>query len=577
MHTILDERDKLEITDRIGSISNNLFRVTKTGKSIVAEDSARYIPKGLRVFGGSEQKTTTGAQLFDASKLTKNHNSSLDILDEGYTIVATGGTIQGYVHSSHSFNPSQFGFNGKSVYLIADNITSSCEESTGSVAQAYFKDTNGAMQFYNLYRGTNLSTKIDVPEYCTELTIGIYTNNTGKALDVDNTVTVKGLRLSLSNNTPWEPYTGGIPAPNPEYPQEIVDTMLEEVGVYGKNLLNNTAQSQTVKGVTFTVNDDKSVTANGTATGKTFLEVISGTLPSGTYILSAGVYINDTTRMQIVDANDSTIVYAMTSNASEKTFTLNSDANVIVQIRVESGYTANNIVFKPMIRFASITDGTYKPCTKQSLAITTPNGLPGIKVTDATLATYTDENGQMWCSDEVDFERGVYVQRIVRKSYTKGNVFSGGNSQYFFAGVGDNVLRIQSFYCNIANHKTNNSEYGNCWITGDGRLIIGNLDANGNPVYSTVDDLFENANINTVDILGILADPIETPLSAEELEAYRALTMNYPTTTILNNANAHMEVEYVANTQNHIEQNYLSKSEFETLKTRISSIEKSIL
>lgn len=56
---------------------------------------------------------------------------------------------------------------------------------------------------------------------------------------------------------------------------------------------------------------------------------------------------------------------------------------------------------------------TYTPYVEpQTLTLATPNGLPGIPVNDSSLANYTDESGQMWCSDEVDLERGVYVQRV---------------------------------------------------------------------------------------------------------------------------------------------------------------------
>ena len=46
----------------------------------------------------------------------------------------------------------------------------------------------------------------------------------------------------------------------------------------------------------------------------------------------------------------------------------------------------------------------------QSLTLATPNGLPGIPVTKD--GNYTDADGQQWVCDEIDLERGKYVQRI---------------------------------------------------------------------------------------------------------------------------------------------------------------------
>lgn len=46
----------------------------------------------------------------------------------------------------------------------------------------------------------------------------------------------------------------------------------------------------------------------------------------------------------------------------------------------------------------------------QTLTLLTPNGLPGIPVTSG--GSYTDQSGQQWVCDEVDLERGVKVQRV---------------------------------------------------------------------------------------------------------------------------------------------------------------------
>ena len=57
-------------------------------------------------------------------------------------------------------------------------------------------------------------------------------------------------------------------------------------------------------------------------------------------------------------------------------------------------------------------------------------------------------------------------------------------------------------------------------------------------------------------ILYILATPIERDLTPEELAAYKALHANYPTTVITNDAGAHMEVSYVADTKAYINKKF---------------------
>lgn len=57
----------------------------------------------------------------------------------------------------------------------------------------------------------------------------------------------------------------------------------------------------------------------------------------------------------------------------------------------------------------------YEQYREQLLTLPTPNGLPGIPVTSG--GNYTDENGQQWVCDEVDFGKSVKVQRIDKGAF----------------------------------------------------------------------------------------------------------------------------------------------------------------
>ena len=60
----------------------------------------------------------------------------------------------------------------------------------------------------------------------------------------------------------------------------------------------------------------------------------------------------------------------------------------------------------------TLSDGNGKT---QTLTLPTPNGLPGIPVTSG--GNYTDENGQQWVCDEVDFGKSVKVQRVDKAAF----------------------------------------------------------------------------------------------------------------------------------------------------------------
>lgn len=129
------------------------------------------------------------------------------------------------------------------------------------------------------------------------------------------------------------------------------------VGDRTKNLLNNTATSQTVSGVTFTVNEDGSVTCNGTATNNIFFSltgnnsienIILNGCPAGgsgnSYLLRA---IDTNGRVLKTDSGEGTEVFNL--------------INAKIQIRIAKDYICNNLTFYPMIRLATVEDDTYEP------------------------------------------------------------------------------------------------------------------------------------------------------------------------------------------------------------------------
>lgn len=189
----------------------------------------------------------------------------------------------------------------------------------------------------------------------------------------------------------------------------------------------------------------------------------------------------------------------------------------------------------------------------QTLALPTPNGLLGIPVTDASLANYIDADGQMWCADEVDFERGVYVQRIWKGSPVKPIVFIHREdtvrcsifNQPFGVSFKSGAIPSMS---TIARYSAwGNGDNGTFALAGSGIYY-----KDSTKTLEEVNAMFAELGTN-FEVAGILAESIETPLTESELVAYRALHTNYPVTTILNDAGAWMQMQYNADTQLYID------------------------
>lgn len=154
----------------------------------------------------------------------------------------------------------------------------------------------------------------------------------------------------------------------------VSEQVADANGKFNKNLLENTATTQTINGVTFTVNDDGSVTANGTATANTgfkLCEEILNVKAGVEYILSGSPKIANC-RLDIRKNNtmykDCQVLTGFGVTVNEvldgghgASFIPNEDTTVYAFIRISSGVTLNNVTFYPMLRLASDTDDTYQP------------------------------------------------------------------------------------------------------------------------------------------------------------------------------------------------------------------------
>lgn len=139
----------------------------------------------------------------------------------------------------------------------------------------------------------------------------------------------------------------------------------EQDGTSGKNLLKNIGKTQTINGVTFTVNEDGTVTANGTATADIYHEInaTNAVFPSGEKIILNGCPSGGSATTYSLATWNSSWAGMFSEFGNGQEWTVPSDGVIKVRIKIANGATVSNLVFKPMIRLASITDGTYEPYT----------------------------------------------------------------------------------------------------------------------------------------------------------------------------------------------------------------------
>lgn len=132
------------------------------------------------------------------------------------------------------------------------------------------------------------------------------------------------------------------------------------LGYQRKNLLKNTAVTATQSGVTFTVNEDKSVTVNGTATSSTWFKLsVDNKISAGRYKITSGIDGYGTAILVCISPTTTYVDRVLDSTQSSKE--LSSMDGLIYAIRVQSGYTFDNVTVYPMLLYADIVDETYEP------------------------------------------------------------------------------------------------------------------------------------------------------------------------------------------------------------------------
>lgn len=377
-----------------------------------------------------------------------------------------------------------------------------------------------------------------------------------------------------------------------------------EVKSVGKNLLPYPylLGTNTNNGITFTDNEDGSITINGTATANAFFNFIHSNSKSNIG-LKHGDKIKVTCKnmrasgngmlMAVIlrDANDTNLSL---TNVYDGEYTIEVPENYshfYSYIYVANGTKVENLTIYPMIRYAEITDNTWQPYKETLSTIPTPNGLAGIKVSSG--GNYTDQNGQQWICDEVvkyADGSGAYIQRIGKK------VFDGVNNVCGFAtnvqGKTETVTQMnlgraehmadvlfvdtKTVMCDkfvpIAWKNGSDSVAYSCRVADSGIVCCYLKESDGITDVATANAWLQE---NNVTVYYILKEPITTPLTEEELAE---ISTFYPITNISNDFDCGMEIEY-ATTQTGayvlkaLKNNAIDKREREEMKVKLTELE----
>lgn len=334
----------------------------------------------------------------------------------------------------------------------------------------------------------------------------------------------------------------GTPAPTSPIP--IESTVVNRIDVMRKNELNNTAVSITDAGLTYTVNDNKSVTVNGTATGLSIVKVgsfkntdkdliLSG-CPSGgsnsTYKLS---YYHETTQ-----ANDFGNGVTLPKN----------DLTYEVRIVIYGGTTINNLTFYPMIRPTFFADATYEPYQSQTVNLSAPielNGIGGVRDTDKLkkfgVVVFDGSDDEGWHARETSISGKSRNTTLILQKLAKP----------YATSVSANLLCTHYKAVPSNSAGTWGAKQGMC-IDPTGTVMV--YDEN----FNTEDVSLWKAHLqsNPITVVYELETPTETSLPQVDIDAIKNLHTYKPNTVVMNDGNAEMDVHYVADAKTYIDKKF---------------------
>lgn len=524
-----------------------------SGSVISVDDGSDDHLRNLKVFGRTTQAKTTGAQLAYISDVDAYENNGIVWSSNGGVITAKGSA------SIHSYTPS---------HIHADL--------KGLVGTFYLSGNGKHIKVAAQYTRDGVTSYVNAPQEFTldgsETRVELYCQITTYNVDIDDVaypmVNVGGTAL------PWESYTGGKPSPNPEYPQELVSVENPIISIYGKNLYEFNHDVNRIPASTGSVIEvfDNGVIVQGN----------DGSAPGSTGYSSGWYQVGHKKPIHIKAGTIATFSadYTVIGNP------LATTANILTVISGTNNYSINGFVARPAdgvttrisqtavvekdddylfvlslnsckVRIENIqvalsnTDANYEPY-KPAQSLPLNHTLYGIPVSEN--GNYTDENGQQWICDEVDLERGVYVQRITRLVFDGTENWGLYDFQSTYSGFSlHGVLdEIHSRSHGMSNqfHNFKQSVDDGIWL-GVGNTSLYAISKEWHD--KGLDAWKAHLSKTPLEVIYPRITPIETQLTSDEILAFRQLKTNHPNTTVLNDASAWVSIKYAADTKSYAE------------------------
>lgn len=496
---------------------------TGNGKIITIRNSSDHLLRNLRVFGRTEQVVTTGKNLLENTATTTTVNGITYTVNDDGSVLLNG----------TSSDVSTLVVNSAFVFEAGVSYTmTGCPAGGGT--DTYRLDNTDRIADDGAGGTVTYDSETSKP-----IRIRI-----ASGVTVNNMLFRPMIRLSTVTDATYEPYTGGVASPNPECVQNLNNLTNPTVSLCSSNMFGGIDLANKIYSVskaTTSVKDEtaKTVTYSGGGINTAILFendfkknqqytlILYGrnTTATAAYINLTFLYDDNTTMAG---------THKFETHGSDSYAVVTSEAGKTVKALIGRWASGEVTLYYEMCGlFEGVkTPDDFEPYIADN-TISVPYTIPGIPV-DAS-GNYTDENGQQWICDEVDFSRGVYVHRVGVTDLTDAEWSVDNNGQFFTTLDSGKYLAGNTVLCT---HLAGGSEI---YINAVNTIRVNKTIGDGTA------ETMKTALAGCL-LMAPLANPYQTPLTDEDIENFKMVSTNYPNTTVLNDQSAEVEVEYIADT-----------------------------
>lgn len=550
------------ITHHLNYGYNEYFTNTASGDYIHLEDSINYPYKKLEIDGVCEQETTTGKNLCTS-------------------VIGAGTTDLRFLFNKNNFDKtftlsftSNETLNGNSIYLdksvggtvIVGTISGSANtrvSATATISDSIYTDLLSST-WWNLR---------------------VYKNNGNFTIPNDAMIQT-GSMLS-----PYEPYTGEQPSPNPDYPQEI-EVITDSISVksIGKNLLKGLSTSLADSEYWFDINkyyftplEDgwgkfEYDNTNGTSTvfinAKVNLSAVAlkenTTYTIFTEIRNSNISENSGAFFQIVTSNP-TVAFSEAKNLTYNS--INTGGSFKTSLKTKESFNGINVAIDSYLRLSAGTKGTvearvtlvegdytnedltYEPYKESSIIANLPEGEFIGKIDDTYKDTlkveYNEEDGQYH----------LVLNKMICKVVLDGSENWNYQNKTFTIFL-DNIK--------IANHYEDRGTYliiSNYFLKGETNYrdavqdlhIAKTIDSKGNQIgikyaeITSLDDFKTWLSTHNTEVYYVLAEPYVLDLGIVDMPiTYNGVTNLYTNSDLMPTVNVEYYTEILENAKDNI-------------------------